>query len=1050
MPSTFIWEPFSEYFKNLYNIKRSIYKNIPGNKIIFEEENKDLGLVFSYEWMNSEQFGFVRKSKIVNKNQNKIEIEILDGIQNILPYGVYQKFQVELSTLIDGYKKNELIEELGIGIYTLSSIPSDKAEPSESLKATVVWSTGIDADKHLLSSHQISNFRSGKKLSNETNKRAAKGAYFVNSSFTLNKDLNKEWFIVSEINVDSSDLTKITSLLKNSHQLKQTIIDDVNSGTEKLINLVAASDGLQLTNDQLSSSRHFSNVLFNIMRGGIFEGSYFIDKNDFISFLSVTNKNVLKRNKSILEKFESKIAYSKLLGSIDQLNDSEFRKLAYEYLPLSFSRRHGDPSRPWNKFSIEIKDKQNKKLLNYEGNWRDIFQNWEALAISFPGFLESMITKFVNASTADGYNPYRVTRDGFDWEMLEPDVPWSNIGYWGDHQIIYLLKLLELSSSHNPAKLLSFLSEELFTYANVPYKIKNYHELLKDSKNTIEFDDELNDQILLREKEIGSDARFIEKSDGHLFQVNLTEKLLVTLLSKLSNFIPGGGIWMNTQRPEWNDANNALVGNGVSMVTLYYIRRYVHFLINVFGRVESKTFSFSEEVNTFFKKLSEVLNSNKHLLTKEISDKDRKVVLDGLGSAGSDYRESIYQNGFTSNTANVNAKEILNFLSLAQEYIEHTIKYNKRGDGLYNAYNLMEVEGEEIKIENLYEMLEGQVAVLSSGYLSTEDSIRLLESLRKSALYREDQNSYILYPDKLLPMFIDKNTIPESNVNSSAILKYLVDTGNEDIIKIDIDGKAHFNGEIRNSTILKERLLNLNKDEKLNIDENEVKEVLDMYELVFNHSSFTGRSGTFYKYEGLGCIYWHMVSKLVLAVQETYFRVYTENAAGDELDKLKEFYYTIKDGIGVKKDPNKYGAFPTDPYSHTPSFAGVQQPGLTGQVKEDVISRFQELGVQVSESKIIINPILLAKEEFLFEKSVYEYYDVNNAKQSLNLQKDSLAFTYCQVPFIYKLSDKNRIIVFLNDGKQIEFDDFKMNETMSQSIFNRDDRINRIEVKINR
>ena len=68
--STLIWEPFSEYFKNLYNINRSLYKNIPGNKIIFEEENKDLGLVFSYEWMNSEQFGFVRKSKIVNKNQH--------------------------------------------------------------------------------------------------------------------------------------------------------------------------------------------------------------------------------------------------------------------------------------------------------------------------------------------------------------------------------------------------------------------------------------------------------------------------------------------------------------------------------------------------------------------------------------------------------------------------------------------------------------------------------------------------------------------------------------------------------------------------------------------------------------------------------------------------------------------------------------------------------------------------------------------------------------------------------------------------------------------
>ena len=45
----------------------------------------------------------------------------------------------------------------------------------------------------------------------------------------------------------------------------------------------------------------------------------------------------------------------------------------------------------------------------------------------------------------------------------------------------------------------------------------------------------------------------------------------------MSNFIPEGGIWMNTQRPEWNDANNALVGNGVSMVTLYYLEKILKF-----------------------------------------------------------------------------------------------------------------------------------------------------------------------------------------------------------------------------------------------------------------------------------------------------------------------------------------------------------------------------------------------------------------------------------------------------------------------------------------
>ena len=55
----------------------------------------------------------------------------------------------------------------------------------------------------------------------------------------------------------------------------------------------------------------------------------------------------------------------------------------------------------------------------------------------------------------------------------------------------------------------------------------------------------------------------------------------------MSNFIPEAGIWMNTQRPEWNDANNALVGNGVSMVTLYYLRRFLKFFEKLLENSES-------------------------------------------------------------------------------------------------------------------------------------------------------------------------------------------------------------------------------------------------------------------------------------------------------------------------------------------------------------------------------------------------------------------------------------------------------------------------------
>jgi len=1046
--NNFLWEPFSNNYQNIYDIQRNIYKNIPGNKILFEEINHDLGVSFSYCWLNSEKFGFVKKSRIKNINSTKVTIEYLDGIQNILPYGIYQQFQTEFSTLVDGYKKSELITDLGIGVFSLSSIPSDKAEPSESLKATTVWSTGVKTDKYLLSSRQINNYRSGNAIENETDIKASRGAYFINGEVILGSNKSEEWIIVADINQDSSAMSSLMSNLENDKNIFQNVIKDVEDGTEKLIKIVSKSDGLQLTNNKLGTSRHFANVLFNVMRGGIFDDSYFVDRDDFILFLNSTNKNVLIKYKEFIELLDKKITHSILVAKIKELKDNEFIKLSLEYLPLTFGRRHGDPSRPWNRFSIDIKNSKNEKILNYQGNWRDIFQNWEALALSYPAFLDSMITKFLNSSTADGYNPYRVTRDGLDWEVLEEDMPWANIGYWGDHQIIYLLKLLELYNKYDSNKLTSSLNENIYTYANVPYRIKSYKELLADSQNTIDFDHNLHKKILEKEKEIGSDARILINDDGLLTQVNLAEKLLVPLLSKLSNFIPEGGIWMNTQRPEWNDANNALVGSGTSMVTLYYIRRYVSFCIDLFSRVKINSISFSGEVYEMFKEISYVLHKYQNLIKQEISDKNRKIILDGLGMVGENYREKIYKNGFRLEKKVLSINQIIEFLNIVRNYTDHSIKSNKRSDGLYNAYNLIALENNEIKIVNLYEMLEGQVAVLSSGFLSTKESISLLDVLTKSKLYREDQNSYILYPDRKLPYFIDKNIIPDKLLNSSKLIRKLIEIGDTDIVIKDVNGIVHFNGDIRNGNILKLRLSQLLSGELKNLIQSDMEKVLKIYESVFNHKAFTGRSGTFYKYEGLGCIYWHMVSKLQLAVQENFFIAKNNISDRYDLHRLKKHYYDIKDGIGLKKSPKEYGAFPTDPYSHTPSFSGVQQPGMTGQVKEDVIARFGELGVRIEDGIINIEKGLLDQEEFLLNENIFIYYDVHGTKKKIKLKENSLSFTYCQVPFIYSLSNEDKITINYTRKVKYDINNLKLDAKSSNSIFRRDGKIESVDVSI--
>jgi len=207
-------------------------------------------------------------------------------------------------------------------------------------------------------------------------------------------------------------------------------------GTENLKRIVANADGIQITNEELSSARHFSNTLFNVMRGGIFTSNYDINVADFKLFVIQMNKSISIKFEAWLNELPEKIHITELISQAGKFNNSDLIRICYEYLPLTFSRRHGDPSRPWNQFSIETKNDDGSPKLNYQGNWRDIFQNWEALGLSFPEFLEGMICKFLNATTADGYNPYRITREGIDWEAPDPHDPWAYIGYWGDHQII--------------------------------------------------------------------------------------------------------------------------------------------------------------------------------------------------------------------------------------------------------------------------------------------------------------------------------------------------------------------------------------------------------------------------------------------------------------------------------------------------------------------------------------------------------------------------------------------------------------------------------------
>lgn len=1041
------WEPFVAPASDARACTRNLYKNVAGDRLIFEEINHMLGLTYRYAWRTSDRSGFVRTVWLQNNLATPCCVRLLDGVRNILPYGATTALQTTMSNLLNAYKRNEREPSTGLGIFTLSATLTDRAEPSESLKATVAWQVGLTNAAVLLSTAQLDAFRAGHPVTQEDDIKGQRGAYLLATELELAPHATQSWSLVADVNQDHSQLVALRNQLRNERtHLAAALETDIARGAEELRALVAAADGLQLSAAPLTTAHHFANVTFNIMRGGVFVDNDQVTKSDLLDFFRTRNRPVYDAHAALLEALPPTLSIDELYARAAATGDPDVRRLSYEYLPLTFSRRHGDPSRPWNRFSINLRQPDGSRRLDFQGNWRDIFQNWEPLAWSFPAFIEGMIARFLNATTADGYNPYRVTRAGIEWETPEPDNPWSNIGYWSDHQIIYLQKLLEISDHFHPNSLTTLLSQRIYSHADVPYRIRTYAQLLENPYATIDYDGEYARGVAARVAEIGGDGKLMVDAAGRIFHVTLAEKLLLLILIKLTNFVPEGGIWMNTQRPEWNDANNALVGKGLSVVTAAYLRRMLLFYQQLLAKGPA-TLDLTEAVRRLLTAVHTILSAHQNYLTTGFDDTQRRAIMDGLGQAGSDYRTHIYRAGVASEVAAASADELVAFLALAQRYIDHTLRANRRPDGLYHAYNTLQLQPGKASIGRLYAMLEGQVAILSSGLLSGEEALAVLQSLRASALYRADQHSYILYPDRDLPGFLAKNNVPADQVERLPLAAALAARNDRSLLVRDEDGVFHFNGAFRNADDVAAALAQLRRDPTLSeLVVQDGPHLLALFETIFDHQSFTGRSGAFFAYEGLGSIYWHMVAKLLLAVQENYWWARAAGADAATLAALRAACDDIRAGIGFNKTPDSYGAFPTDPYSHTPKDQGAKQPGMTGQVKEEILTRFGELGVLVQEGALVFTPALLHAQEMLTEAAPFIYHDVNGEQQVLIVPAGALAFTLCQTPIILMHSAQTRIEIIARDGRITEVAGAQLDQATSQRIFQRDGSIRRLHV----
>jgi hypothetical protein len=827
--------------------------------------------------------------------------------------------------------------------------------------------------------------------------------------------------------------------------LSRELSASFSAGVLALKRRIAGAGAIQQSADSGACIHHFANVLFNCMRGGTLHDNYSFPRSDFLDFLRTRNAEISQRHWASLVNLPEACSLAQISQYAAASGDPQLARLAGEYLPICFSRRHGDPSRPWNRFEIRTKDTAGKPLFAYAGNWRDIFQNWESLAYSYPLCFESMIAIFLNASTADGYNPYRITRAGIDWEVYDAGDPWSHIGYWGDHQIIYLLRLLEGQERFYPGQITARLNERAHSYASVPYEICGFDEMLHDPKHSIQFNQALHETLMERATSLGGDGKLLAGSDGQVILVTLAEKLLVPLLVKLSNLVPGGGIWLNTQRPEWNDANNALAGWGLSVVTVCHLRRYLEFIANLFDERATGEFLLSEPVAELLDQINQILPK---AAVRGLDDAARYEIMRGLGLAGEKHRQAVYQRREMA-VRPVSLQDVREFISHALAAVDETVSTNLRSDGLFHSYNLLEIKGKTAIVQTLDLMLEGQVAALSSGTLTPSAALRLLVGMRGSPLYREDQNSYLLYPDRTITPFMQRNVLPDAWQGKVPQLATALEQDGHGLIRVDDKGAAHFHSDLTNTRDLVARLDAMQAipefHEAVHADR---AAVLELWEEVFHHRSFTGRSGAMFAFEGLGSIYWHMVAKLLLALQEVYFQSLAVNGDSSETGELAAIYDEVRNGLGFTKDSQVYGAFPTDPYSHSPRHRGAQQPGMTGQVKEEILTRMGELGVHIHHGCVLFDPVLLKRHEFFTKPHAFESIDLSGAPQTWQLQAGTLAFTLFQVPVCYVLGQSASIALEFSDGGSALIEGRVLPVKESHELFERSGLIRSIRVTL--
>lgn len=765
---------FIKYDNNIHEIFSSTSKDdtrrtmgIEKNIIWIEEVNKSIGIKVKVTYFTMPREGFaaiVRKVKIENLDGNAKKLELLDGLTQILPYGIGNSDYQAMSNLSKAWF-GVFNTENNIPYYRVRATMGDTSEIGEVNKGNFYLSFSTESNGLM------------------------PVIFDMDLVFGANTALTypSAW----DCDVDSLNIRK------------QVAENKVSGG------FTGAKIELDLSYTLCTVIGHISSVEAINERKNSFTINYIEEKEEEARRLvdSLVKDTFTKTSNNLFDKYIGQCYLDNVLrGGYPLFFNEEGKKHVYHV----YSRKHGDTEREYNFFSLEP-----AFYSQGNGNFRDINQNRRNDVLFNPQVEDFNVKHFMNLIQIDGYNPLGVKGTTFSFdrkylksvlELITSDkeavenilskdfTPGQLItfisensiglkvaqekflskvlsyseqnyeaefgeGYWIDHWT-YNMDLVETYLSIYPDKLYDFLFKDTSyrffdsavrilprndKYVLTKGKVRQYDSVLEDEEKCSKLGIDMKATNWLKTK----------NGNGAIYKTNLYVKLLSLALNKFITMDPlGMGIEMEANKPGWNDAMNGLpglFGSGVSEAA--ELKRIVDFIVEVSSQ-------FHEEINLPEEVAVQLKSSEQYVDEYNQGKLDDYGYWDKVSTLREKFREQI-RFGIEGRELTLTTKEIGNIFSKFKAKLDCGLEKSKQyGNGIYPTYLTFEAKDYEI-IQGKVNPINGYQNVKIKGFtckplpLFLEGPARAMKSIEDLSeaekLYDLIKNSDIY--DKKLKMY---------------------------------------------------------------------------------------------------------------------------------------------------------------------------------------------------------------------------------------------------------------------------------------------------------